>query len=242
MDSRLDGGKHGRRRELDLPGLVAERPEVHALTARLRVPDSSSAHFSAGPTHSWSRRASGSRLSSGATTSRSTRSASRASSVIQVHIVASALGNRRDPCRASRASRTATPSRPRSPRASCCTRMRAIRRRAAPRAEDRPSSPSSRSTAGSRRAGAEPARAASRAGRSGGGSPAADRPAGASAGCRRLRRSAPSALVGHADGVVVTLRRAGTDAPRRPAHRTGHRARRASSPRARGRAARPARP
>ena len=72
--------------------------------------------------------------------------------------------------------------------------MRAIRRRAAPRAEDRPLSPSSRSIGGSRRADADPAPAASRARRSGGGSPVPDRPAGASAGWQRLRRTAPSAL------------------------------------------------
>jgi hypothetical protein len=29
----LDGWKHGRRREFDLPRLVAERPEVYALTS-----------------------------------------------------------------------------------------------------------------------------------------------------------------------------------------------------------------
>ena len=35
--SRLDGWKHGCRSELDLLRLVAERPEVDALTACLRV-------------------------------------------------------------------------------------------------------------------------------------------------------------------------------------------------------------
>ena len=37
-EQRPDGGEHGRRRELDLVRFVAERPEVHALTACLRVP------------------------------------------------------------------------------------------------------------------------------------------------------------------------------------------------------------
>jgi hypothetical protein len=36
-DSRLDGWKHARRCELDLPRLIAEWPEVYALAACIRV-------------------------------------------------------------------------------------------------------------------------------------------------------------------------------------------------------------
>jgi hypothetical protein len=93
-DSRLEGWKHGRRCELDLPRLVAEWPEVYAVAACLRVARKQLRAVRRGSEQSWSLSESGSRLSIGARTSRSTRSTSRASSLIQVHIVASAFGNR----------------------------------------------------------------------------------------------------------------------------------------------------
>ena len=108
--------------------------------------------------------------------------------------------------------------------------MRAIRRRAAPRAEVRPLNPSSQSTGGFRRADVEPAPAVSQARRSGAGSPVPDRPARASAGWQRLRRNAPSAprrarRRRHSRAPTIRDR-----PPRQHAHRTGHRARRVSSP------------